>query len=45
MSDADRRAIRLRARDRVLAEHTAVHRAEELERLTKEPREHTMSKN
>lgn len=35
-SDGERRAIGLRARDRVLAEHTAAHRAETLERYTRE---------
>lgn len=36
MSDADRHGIAKRARERVLAEHTAAHRARELEALTNE---------
>jgi spore maturation protein CgeB len=36
MSDAERRAIGLRARKRVMREHTAAHRAAELERYVGE---------
>jgi spore maturation protein CgeB len=39
MSEEDRRALAVRARRRVLAKHTAAHRARELEDLVREARD------